>query len=159
MSALAALGRSQAEAVAIVVWIGPAQVLGRLLHFTLGRGVGPRRLGFFVLGFMPVALLVLATARATPAFLAFALLFGAVNGLVTIVRGTIVPAYWGRGHVGRISGLMAAISLLALAAAPIAAAGLLQLLGGYRPVLAGLALVAVVAFVSYALARPPRVQA
>ena len=158
MSALAALGRSQAEAVAIVVWIGPAQVLGRLLHFTLGRGVGPRRLGFFVLGFMPVALLVLATARATPAFLAFALLFGAVNGLVTIVRGTIVPAYWGRGHVGRISGLMAAISLLALAAAPIGAAGLLQLLGGYRPVLAGLALVAVVAFVSYSLARPPRVQ-
>ena len=159
MSALAALGRSQAEAVAIVVWIGPAQVLGRLLHFTLGRGVGPRRLGFFVLGVMPVALLVLATARATPAFLAFALLFGAVNGLVTIVRGTIVPAYWGRGHVGRISGLMAAISLLALAAAPIAAAGLLQLLGGYRAVLAGLALVAVVAFVSYSLARPPRVQA
>ncbi|HSN34624.1 MAG TPA: MFS transporter, partial [Ideonella sp.] len=155
MSALAALGLTQAEAVAIVVWIGPAQVLGRLLHFTLGRHVGPRRLGFFVLGFMPVALLVLAVAHATAAFLAFALLFGAVNGLVTIVRGTIVPAYWGRGHVGRISGLMAAIGLLALAAAPIAAAGLLQWLGGYRAVLVALAAVAVAAFGCYAAARPP----
>ena len=156
MSALAALGRTQAESVAIVVWIGPAQVLGRLLHFTFGRKVGPRRLGFFVLAFMPVALLVLATAHGIVAFLGFAILFGAVNGLVTIVRGTIVPAYFGRGHVGRISGLMAAIALLALAAAPIGAAWLLQLLGSYRAVLIALALVAVAAFVSYALARAPR---
>jgi len=156
MSALAALGRTQAEAVAIVVWIGPAQVLGRLLHFTFGRNVGPRRLGFFVMAFMPVALLVLATAQGIVAFLGFAILFGAVNGLVTIVRGTIVPAYFGRGHVGRISGLMAAIALLALAAAPIGAAWLLQLLGGYRAVLIALALVAVAAFASYALARAPR---
>ena len=156
MSALAALGRTQAESVAIVVWIGPAQVLGRLLHFTFGRKVGPRRLGFFVLAFMPVALLVLATAHGIVAFLGFAILFGAVNGLVTIVRGTIVPAYFGRGHVGRISGLMAAIALLALAAAPIGAAWLLQLLGGYRAVLTALALVAVAAFASYALARAPR---
>ena len=156
MSALAALGRSPVEAVAIVVWIGPAQVLGRLLHFVFGRHVGPRRLGFFVIGFLPVALLVFAAARATFAFLAFALLFGAVNGLVTIVRGTIVPSYWGRAHVGRISGLMAAIGLLALAAAPIAAAGLLQWLGGYRPVLVALAAVGVAAFGCYAAARPPR---
>jgi len=156
MSALAALGRTQAESVAIVVWIGPAQVLGRLLHFTFGRQVGPRRLGFFVLAFMPVALLVLATAHGIVAFLGFAILFGAVNGLVTIVRGTIIPDYFGRGHVGRISGLMAAIALLALAAAPIGAAWLLQLLGGYRAVLMALALVAVAAFASYALARAPR---
>jgi MFS family permease len=155
MSALAALGRTQAEAVAIVVWIGPAQVLGRLLHFTFGRHVGPRRLGFFVMAFMPVALLVLAGAHGIVAFLAFALLFGAVNGLVTIVRGTIIPAYFGRGHVGRISGLMAAIALLALAAAPIGAAWLLQLLGGYRAVLVALAGVALAAFACYATARAP----
>jgi MFS family permease len=104
---------------------------------------------------MPVALLVLATAHGIVAFLGFAILFGAVNGLVTIVRGTIIPAYFGRGHVGRISGLMAAIALLALAAAPIGAAWLLQLLGGYRAVLVALAGVALAAFACYATARAP----
>ena len=35
-----------------------------------------------------------------PVFL-FSVLFGLSNGLVTIVRGSLVPEYWGRAHVGR----------------------------------------------------------
>jgi MFS family permease len=80
----------------------------------------------------------------------FALLFGLSNGLVTIVRGGIVPETFGRSHIGRIGGLMSGISLVARSAAPVTMASLLLGLGHYRDVLwclVGLSGVAVVAFV------------
>ena len=71
------------------------------------------------------------------------------NGLVTIVRGGLVPLYFGRTHVGRIGGAMAAIGLFARASAPLLTAWLRLGLPGYREVLlvlAGLATTAVLAF-------------
>ena len=85
----------------------------------------------------------------------FAVLFGLVNGMVTIVRGGLVPEYFGRAHIGRIGGAMSAVALIARAAAPVSVAWLLLLVPGYTAVmllLAGLGLAAAVAF---ALARPP----
>ena len=90
------------------------------------------------------------------ALLAFALLFGAGNGLVTIVRGGLVPQYFGRSHVGRIGGAMSAVSLMARAAAPLAAAWLLLALPGYRELMGVLALVSAAAWLAFALSRPPR---
>ncbi len=155
MPAFAAKGRSEAQALAVVVWFGPAQVLGRLLHYVFGRRITPRVLGLAVLGGLPVSLAIFALADHTLALLVFALLFGFANGLVTIVRGSLVPDYFGREHVGRISGAMSGIALLARAAAPLATAWLLLALPGYREMLLVLSAVGVAALVAFALAERP----
>jgi hypothetical protein len=77
-----------------------------------------------VLGGLPVSPAIFALADGMAALLVFALLFGVANGLVTIVRGSLVPQYFGREHVGRISGAMSGIALFARAAGHgLAAAG------------------------------------
>lgn len=155
MPALAAKGLSIAEATAVLVWVGPAQVAGRLLFFTAGRGMSARALGLTVLGGLPLSFAIFASSSSTAGLVVFAILFGSANGLVTIVRGSLVPEYFGRGHVGRIGGAISAVALLARAAAPLLTAWLLLLASSYDVVmliLAGLGLLAVTAF---AAARPP----
>lgn len=152
MPALAAKGRSETQAVAVVVWFGPAQVAGRFVYLLFGRRASSRALGLSVLAGLPVALAIFALADQTAALLLFAVLFGVANGLVTIVRGGLVPEYFGREHVGRISGAMTSIALLARAAAPLATAWLLLALPGYREMLLVLVAVGVAAVAAFALA-------
>jgi MFS family permease len=156
MPAFAGKGFSENSALAVVVWIGPAQVLGRLLYLGFARHLSSRALGLMVLGGMPVALAVFALADQLLAMLVFAFLFGFSNGLVTIVRGGLVPEYFGREHVGRISGAMSSIALLARASAPLVAAWWLLALPGYRELLLVLAGLGCVALLSFAGARHPR---
>jgi MFS family permease len=155
MPAFAAKGLAEAQALAVVVWFGPAQVAGRVAYLGFGRFMSSRTLGLLVLAGLPVSLAIFALADRLPALLLFALLFGVANGLVTIVRGGLVPEYFGREHVGRISGAMSAIALLSRAAAPLAIAWLLLALPGYREVLLVLAGVGVTALLAFALARAP----
>jgi MFS family permease len=155
MPAFMAKGRSEAQALAVVVWLGPAQVLGRLVYAGFGRRMSPRCLGLAVLGGLPVSLAIFALADQTAALLVFALLFCVANGLVTIVRGSLVPEYFGRRHVGRISGAMSGIALFARASAPLLTAWLLLALPGYREMLLVLAGVGAAAVVAFALARRP----
>ncbi len=154
MPAFAAKGLSEAEAVAVVVWFGPAQVAGRVVYLAFGRGLSIRALGLLVLGGIPLSLAIFAVSQQVLGFIVFALLFGLANGLVTILRGTIVPQTFGHAHVGRISGAMNAISLLARAAAPVASAGLLLVMAGYRELLFVLAGLGVAALIAFALVRP-----
>ena len=153
MPAFAAKGLSQSDALAVVVWIGPAQVAGRLLYAAIGRAWSLRALGAVVLIGLPLALTLFALAQSLWGLWLFAALFGAVNGLVTIVRGGLIPETFGRAQVGRIGGAMTAIGLLARAAAPVAAAALLLALGGYRDLMLVLAALGVVAVLSFWAAR------
>ena len=156
MPAFESKGLSEAEAVAVVVWIGPAQVAGRFVWAWVGRGLPLHRVGLCVMGGLPLALGLFAVSRSLAPLLAFALLFGLINGLGTIVRGGLLPEYFGRAHIGRIGGAMSAVALVSRAAAPLAAAALLLVLGGYTQVMllfAGFGVLAVAAFVA---ARPPR---
>jgi MFS family permease len=155
MPAFAAKGHSEAEALGVVVWFGPAQVLGRLLHYAFGRALSARTLGLVVMCGLPLSMAIFALAERIAALLVFALLFGFANGLVTIVRGSIVPEYFGRAHVGRISGAMSGIALLARATAPLATAWLLVALGGYRGMLLVLTGAGAASLLAFALARPP----
>lgn len=155
MPAFASKGLTRAEALAVVVWFGPAQVLGRFVFLGAGHRITTRALGLVVLAGVPVALAIFALSDRVVALTLFAVLFGLSNGLVTIVRGGLVPEYWGRAHVGRISGAINVIALLARAAAPLATAALLGAIGGYRGMLIGLALLGVASVVTFALARRP----
>lgn len=152
MPAFASKGLSQSEALAVVVWIGPAQVAGRLVYAAVGRGWSLRVLGAVVLLGLPLSLTLFALARSLWVLWLFAAVFGAANGLITIVRGGLIPETFGRAHVGRIGGAMSAVGLLARAAAPVAAA-LLLALGGYRELMLLLAVLGVIAVISFWLAR------
>lgn len=155
MPIFASKGRSEVQALAVLTWIGPAQVAGRFVFLAFGRRVTPRGLGLAVLGGLPLSFAIFALAEHLAALIVFAVLFGIANGLVTIVRGNLVPEYFGRAHVGRIGGAMSAIALLSRAAAPVLTAWLLLALPGYRELLLMLAALGVVALVSFAFARPP----
>ena len=153
--AFAAKGVADADALLVLMVVGPAQVAGRLGYVWLGRHLSLRSVGAVVLTGLPLAMALFAVGSSLPALLLFALLFGVANGLVTIVRGGLVPEYFGRAHVGRIGGLMSTIGLMSRAAAPLLASWLLLALGGYREmllVLSGLGTLAVLAFWR---ARPP----
>lgn len=153
--AFAERGLDDAQALAIVVWVGPAQLAGRLAFVGFGARLTPRRLGLIVLTALPLAFMVFALSSEVSMLLVFAVLFGLSNGLTTIVRGYIVPAFYGAREVGRISGAMSTITLFSRAAAPLGAAGLLLALQSYRGV--GLVLVAVglVAVLAFWAARAP----
>jgi MFS family permease len=157
MPAFASKGLTQREALAVVVWIGPAQVAGRLLYAGIGRRWSLRVLGVIVLLGCPLSFTLFALARSVWVLWLFAAVFGAANGLITIVRGGLVPEVFGRAHVGRIGGAMSAIGLLARAAAPVAAAWLLLALGSYRELILLLAALGAIAVLSFWLApRSPR---
>jgi MFS family permease len=156
LPAFEAKGWSTAQALAVIVWIGPAQVLGRLVYVGAAGRLPLRLAGLFVTLAMPLSLALFAVGEGAPALLGFALLFGAASGLFTIVRGGVVPEYYGRSHLGRISGAMGAVALFARAAAPLATAALLALVAGYGEVLWWLAGVGLLAAITFALAKPPR---
>ena len=155
MPAFADKGVATADALLVLMTVGPAQVAGRLLYAWIGRGWSLRVLGAGVLGALPVSMTLFAVGRSLAALLVFAVIFGIANGLVTIVRGGLIPAYFGRSHIGRIGGLMSGIGLLARATGPIAATALLGVLPGYRALLLVLAALGVLAVVAFWAARPP----
>lgn len=153
--ALASKGLGTSQVLTVVMLAGPAQVAGRLLHFAFARVLPARAVGLAVMAGLPLSFLLLALGESHWVLMLFAVLFGFANGLVTVVRGTLVPAFFGRGHLGRISGAMTGIALLTRASAPLATALLLSRLPGYRELLLALCGVSVAALAAFALAAPP----
>ena len=84
-----------------------------------------------------------------------AMLAGTARGVLTLFQATAVSDRWGATHYGRLNGILSAPVVLATALAPWAGAALADLLGGYPPVFAVLALVAVLA-AACALGSVPR---
>jgi MFS family permease len=155
MPAFAEKGVATGDALLVLMTVGPAQVAGRLLYAWIGRGWSLRVLGALVLGALPVSMSLFAVGRSLAALLVFAVIFGIANGLVTIVRGGLIPAYFGRSHIGRIGGLMSGIGLLARATAPLGATALLLVLPGYRAMMLVLAGLGVLALAAFWAAKPP----
>ena len=111
---------------------------GRFVYASVGRGITLRGVGLLVLLAQPLSLALFAVGAQMAVLFAFAVLFGLANGLMTIVRGALLPQYFGRAHIGRIGGAMSALGLFARAAAPLLAAWLLLAMPGYREVLLAL---------------------
>jgi hypothetical protein len=103
---LQAAGATLAVAVLAGALIGPAQVAARLVEFGLLRRVSPlvsARLAALTHPAGAALLLALGPAGALP----FAVLHGAGNGLLTIVRGTLPLAVFGAGGYGARQGWIA----------------------------------------------------
>lgn len=118
---LEASGLAAATAVFIASLKGVAQVLGRIWDLTLARKWHPIDVGRVSVAFIPLsfAVLMLADASFTTA-LAFTLLFGISNGLVTIMRGAVPLALFGPKGYGEVLGILATPYLLLAALAPAA---------------------------------------
>jgi hypothetical protein len=104
---------------------------------------------------LPLSFALFAFSQHTWALWGFAALFGSANGLVTIVRGGLIPEYFGRAHVGRIGGAISTAGLLARAAAPLSVAGLLWIWPSYTEVMQCLAALGVIAVLAFTFAQKP----
>jgi predicted MFS family arabinose efflux permease len=118
---LEATGLAAATAVFIASLKGAAQVAGRVWDLTLARRWHPIDVGRVSVAFIPLSFAVLMLGGSSfTAALAFTLLFGISNGLVTIMRGAVPLALFGPKGYGEVLGILATPYLLLAAVAPAA---------------------------------------
>jgi MFS family permease len=129
-------GFSTASVVAAMALIGPAQVAGRIAVTVFASKASMRRIGSWVVLGFPVGFAALAWLPPSFALiLAVTVLYGAANGILTIVRGAAVPEMLTRQHYGAIMGAMNTPATIARALSPLAAAALWSVSSSYDPVL------------------------
>lgn len=127
LTVLGGLGLSVAAAVGVAALQGPSQVAGRLVEFTTGRGAHPllvARLGGALLPLGALALVLAGPAGAPGAAVAFVVLYGASNGIMTISRGAVPLALFGPRGYPVLMGRLALPILVVQAAAPMVTAPL-----------------------------------
>ncbi|HEY9217069.1 MAG TPA: hypothetical protein VIO94_03400, partial [Phenylobacterium sp.] len=133
--------------------LGPSQVAARLAEFVFVRRIHPLVSARVALGLLPLAVAVLLLAGPTGA-LVFSVLYGAGNGLYTIVRGTLPLALFGSHGYGRRAGLINLPGRLLGAVSPFLLA--LGLAASPRLAMLGVAVAGGLAFVILLILRRPR---
>jgi predicted MFS family arabinose efflux permease len=117
---LTASGLSAADAVLIGALFGPMQVAGRIVEFAVGKNLRAQAVGTLAFALLALALLFLSQVRGLIAVaLAFALMYGFSNGVMTIVRGSVPAELFGRRSFGTLLGRLARPQLIARAGAPV----------------------------------------
>lgn len=116
--------------------IGPAQVVGRLAMALGERAFGLKGLGIIVLALGLLAFVALPVTPSGSWLVAgFAVLFGASNGMMTIVRALLPTELFGREGYGTVQGMIAMPVRLTTAAAPFIFGALWAWWGGYMAVI------------------------
>ena len=111
-------GATPFAAIAAAALVGPAQVAARLVEFLLLRRSHPLVSARFAAALHPLGAAVLVLVG-PPGATAFAVLYGAGNGLLTIARGTVPLAVFGPDGYGERTGLLGAPARAAQAFAPL----------------------------------------
>ena len=117
-----------AAIAAAAALVGPAQVAARLVEFLVLRRGHPLVSARFAAVAAP-ARRRRAVLLGPPAATAFAVLYGAGNGLLTIARGTVPLAVFGPDGYGERTGLLGAPARAAQAFAPLLFGLLLDAMG------------------------------
>jgi len=113
-------GIDPATVVLIGTLFGPSQVAARLCEFIFARNVHPLLIARFAVGLLALSFAMLwLLGFSTPAAVAFAIMFGVANGLITIARGAVPLALFGPAGYGRIIGRIARSALVITAVAPV----------------------------------------
>lgn len=113
------LGVSEHDAVLAGALIGPAQVGARLVEMLFGRRFNPLFLGLVSVLLLPLSFVIpLVFGASALVAMAFGLVYGASNGLMTIARGVVPHALFGPVGYGRRLGLIAAPTMIVKAASP-----------------------------------------
>ena len=117
---MTAAGITAGDAVLIGALIGPLQVAGRIVEFSVGRHLRSQVVGTVAFALLAAALALLTQLSGVRlAALVFALLYGFSNGVMTIVRGTVPAELFGRDAFGTLLGRLARPQLVARAIAPV----------------------------------------
>lgn len=119
---------------AVAVWVaslkGHGQFGGRLVEIFFARNLKAMTVARIAIGVLPPALLLLMLARGELWLLvAFTLLLGASQGVITIVRGAVPLALFGAQGYGAVLGLIATPILLVNAFSPTLFAMIVDLVG------------------------------
>ena len=135
---------------------GVGQVVGRLGYRRLAAVTTPRGRATLVFGISAVTTALLGLVPGPAAVLVgLAILAGVVRGIFTLLQATAVADRWGTAHYGRLNGIMAAPSTVAMAVAPFAGTALAGVLGGYPAVFVLLAVLAAASAVLVLGGSPP----
>jgi hypothetical protein len=120
---LTATGLTARDAVLVGSLIGPMQVAGRIMEFAFGRHLRALAVGTLAFALMAVALAVFTQVRGVwIVALAFAIVYGWSNGVMTIVRGTVPAELFGQRGYGALLGRLARPQFILKAIAPVALA-------------------------------------
>ena len=150
---LASGGLASRDAVLVGALIGPMQVAGRVMEFAFSNRWSPIMVGTLAFTLLASALVVLCLVRGIWIIaLAFALLYGWANGVMTIVRGTVPGVLFGARDYGALLGRLAQPQFILKAFAPVALTLVFALDPSRRLALYALAGASVLAFVAFRLA-------
>jgi MFS family permease len=116
---LEAAGLATAAAVWVASMKGVAQFGGRVVEILFARNLRAITVGRIAVGILPPSLLLLLTGTGSlPMVVAFTLLMGASQGVITIVRGAVPLALFGAKGYGAVLGVIATPVLVVNAASP-----------------------------------------
>jgi hypothetical protein len=116
---LGAAGLASATAVWVASTKGVAQFGGRVVEILFARNLRAITVGRIAIGILPPSLLLLLTGTGNvPMIVAFTLLMGASQGVITIVRGAVPLALFGAKGYGAVLGVIATPVLVFNAASP-----------------------------------------
>jgi len=116
---LEAAGLAGATAVWVASLKGHGQFAGRLLEIFFGRNLKAMTIARIAIAAVPAALMLQFLARGELAQLvAFTLLLGAAQGVITIVRGAVPLVLFGAEGYGAVLGVIATPTLLVNALSP-----------------------------------------
>ncbi|MCC6535071.1 MAG: MFS transporter [Burkholderiales bacterium] len=116
---LEAAGLATAAAVWVASMKGFAQFGGRVVEIVFGRKLHAITVARIAIGVLPVSFALLLVAQGNVhVILAFTLLMGASQGVITIVRGAVPLALFGTNGYGAVLGVLATPILIMNAAAP-----------------------------------------
>ncbi len=114
---LQGIGLTPGQAVFVAALIGPGQVAGRVIEWSVASRIGLLRRARLGAMLFPLGAAILPIGGPVAA-LAFGLLYGMSNGILTINRGTLPLALFGPQGYATLLGWLALPVLLAQAAAP-----------------------------------------
>jgi MFS family permease len=130
---LVAAGLATGTAVWVASLKGVAQFGGRVIEIVFARNLRAITVGRIAIGILPPALVLLLVGTGSlPLVVAFTLIMGASQGVITIVRGAVPLALFGAQGYGALLGVIATPVLVVNAASPTVFAWIVER-WGWRP--------------------------
>jgi MFS family permease len=119
VSLLRQSGMTESWAIAVPACIGVLQVMGRLGLYVTEHRVNVHAANRWVTVLIPLGFLTLLIGAGHGLWgVLFVVFYGLGNGMLTIVKGTVMAQYVSREHMGSLNGLLGLPMALARAAAP-----------------------------------------
>lgn len=130
IAVMTGLGVASGLAIWIATLRGVGQSLARLCELLSGSWLNPLALGTLATGLLPLCFVAgLFSGHSVAAAVAFAFLYGAGNGLVTIVRGTQPLVLFDPATYGALVGRLITPGFFLAAVAPVAYAAVIERFG------------------------------